>query len=305
MLKKILVVLGSVVFLFSVFKAIEAAELPTEPFLYTQDFEEMDPVDFHTTCSAKHTVNFKGLTEEKAFSGKKSFKLDITLHEGRYVIALVPLHSKKVPIEGKLNFSGRVLVGEQSTGRVSLNFCNMVPYLRTGGAPMFVSKLGPTNGEWKLVEGDMVKLNKKSVNGIAKGFCGVTGDNLSARLNSIFVYLYGKKGTRVVVYLDNFKIEGEVPTKEAYQEEIERRWAPVKERTEEKILSWEKSLREIYQSLDSLEEKKKKVFSEGLNSLAEEITKIRKRGYIRIGEEKKMNAFIKERKDEVKDETVL
>ncbi len=42
-----------------------------KPFLYSQDFEgEADPVEFWTSGS-KFTINFKGLTDEKDFSGKK------------------------------------------------------------------------------------------------------------------------------------------------------------------------------------------------------------------------------------------
>ena len=54
-----------------------------EKFSYVQDFETEDPVAFWAT-NGEHEVHFKGLREEQAFSGKKSFKLDVTLKSPGY-----------------------------------------------------------------------------------------------------------------------------------------------------------------------------------------------------------------------------
>ena len=64
--------------------SLNASGSEMKPFLYTQDFEESDPVIFSESDGKKYTANFNGITEEKAFSGKKSYKLDIILDEGGY-----------------------------------------------------------------------------------------------------------------------------------------------------------------------------------------------------------------------------
>ena len=53
---------------------------------YSEGFEENDPVTFWTNGGkGEYQVNFKGLTSERAHSGKKSFKLDITfLRDGTF-----------------------------------------------------------------------------------------------------------------------------------------------------------------------------------------------------------------------------
>ena len=116
MLRKISLVVGSIVFLLSSFKAVKAEDLKLQPYLYTQDFEgTTDPVQVIGGGYGKYTINFKGLTEEKSFSGKKCFKLDLTFQDGgSYVFWSAPI--PRVPAEGKLQFSGHIFLGEETTG---------------------------------------------------------------------------------------------------------------------------------------------------------------------------------------------
>ena len=56
----------------------------------------------------------------------------------------------------------------------------------------------------------------------------------------------------IVLYLDDIRIEGEVPSKTDYQKEIKRRWAPYMEKVREKTVSMEKALEEARGKLDAL-----------------------------------------------------
>lgn len=77
-------------------------QLPTERFSYFEDFEGKDPVLFRVG-KGDYEVNFKGITEEKAFSGERSFKLDLTLSDsGGYNYWHVPV---KVPCAGRLELT--------------------------------------------------------------------------------------------------------------------------------------------------------------------------------------------------------
>ena len=157
---------------------------------------------------------------------------------------------KKVPAEGKLKFSGHIFVGEETTGSAGLGANVYFPPTTHSGYPIseYVEK-----GEWKPIEGDLVKSGKYLANiATSRYICGVTEENVGIDIDKIGIFLRGKKGKRVVVYVDDIKIEGEVPTEEAYKGEIQRRWAPAKERFIEKINSWEKALEEREKEISSL-----------------------------------------------------
>ena len=257
--KKMLVVLGSVVLLVLSFGLASAKELPLEPFLYTEDFEgEKDPFRAKAR-NPKHTVNFKGLTEEKAFSGKKSFKLDVTLKNGTYFWWKIPLG--EIPIQGELKFSARILVGEETEGkaRASTGLVANYPYVCSGvkmGTGASAAKEG-----WKLAEKDVVE-DAKQWSYIAKVLktykvWGYEEGELGAVVTDVYLYLYkgkAKKGEsrRVVVYIDDIKLEGKVPSKEDYKKELKRRRAKAKERFQEKIVLWDNALAEMQKDLNAI-----------------------------------------------------
>ncbi|MCK4244853.1 MAG: hypothetical protein KAX20_04430 [Candidatus Omnitrophica bacterium] len=291
MLKKVLVVLGSVVCFLSIFGIGGAEELKTEPFLYTQDFEgEVDPVKFW--CSnGEYTVNFKGLTEEKAFSGKKSFKLDVTVKKGSYFYWQIPL--PPVPAEGRLKLSGRII-----GGKLGCNFY-IAPDISTGTGRWSGTA---DAGEWRLVEADLIKRGKQIAAGLAPRFAwGAEAGNVGIYVDKIGIY-GGRKGQRVVVYVDDLKIEGEIPAKADYAKEVQRRWSLVKERAERKLSYWEDCLGEMHKSVTSMKdtEKNKELLGK-INSLIAGIHQVRKRGILRVNEWKNMSSSVKEIKKEISD----
>ena len=94
-----------------------ASALPLSRFSYAEDFEERDPVSFWTS-NGEVEVNFKGLTEEQALTGKRSFKLDITVKSGSYHYWRAPV---RMPCAGKARFTGAILVTEcKSAGLMGL-----------------------------------------------------------------------------------------------------------------------------------------------------------------------------------------
>ena len=281
MFKRVLAVWVSILVLFLCFNEVEAEELEMKPYLYTQDFEDTDPIKFWiSTKNAEYIVNHKGLTEEKSFSGKKSFKLDVTLGDKHYFYWTITL-PKRIPAEGRLNFSGRVFLGEKTTASVALgSYFGTVPTGTSGGGNPHFGRFRSTDGKWRLVTADLVKYGKKIVEASPKYAYGVKTENIGVYVYRIGLYILGKRGDRIVVYIDDIKIEGEVPTEKAYKEEIKRRWAPAKERIERKLASWEKSLSEIRTSLELLEEAERKELEEKVNYLKAEIDKIKKKGVI-------------------------
>jgi len=277
--------------------SLNASGSEMKPFLYTQDFEESDPVIFSESDGKKYTANFNGITEEKAFSGKKSYKLDIILDEGGYAYWHIPI---SVPAEGKLKFSGRMLVGEETTGRAGLGA--NISFLPTGHCATgpFVKHETATK-EWKLVEANIVSFAKSAADNVTKQYVWeARGENVGSYMLRISFLLTGAAGKKVVVYFDDIKIEGEVPSEEAYQAEIKKRWAPVKEKSEMKISSWEKILAEREKEIASLTnlspeaEVVKKKSEEKISEAKKKLTRIKRKGFILNSEQKEMAIIFEE-----------
>lgn len=227
---------------------------PTEPFHYSLGFEDgADPVRFWTSYKKTYTVNFKGVTDEKARSDKRSFKLDVTLDQaGRFLwrIAL----PKKVPAEGVLDFSGYMLVAEGSTAKATLGVeFALPPSAHTGcTAP---GALWTTTEKWQEIREELVYRGKERAQLVTGSQnWGVQGENVGAVVEGIIIDINGQAGQRVVLYVDDLEIKGRVPSDEAYQEELLRRWAPVMERINGKITAWETALGDYKRMLSSLTE---------------------------------------------------
>ncbi len=306
MRKKMLVVLGSVVFLLLGFNVLKAEELEMKPYLYEENFEgEDDPVKFW--CSnGKYTVNFKGLTEEKAFSGKKSFKLDVTFQSGSYFYWKIPL-TRHIPAEGKLKFSGYIYVEQESAGSASLgvNYSYFSDEKRIFNG--CCSRFGAgTKGKWLLVEGDIVKSGKENVDKVMRKYnWEVIGDNVGTYLDFPVVFLDGREGDGIVVYVDDIKIEGEIPAEKDYKEEIKRRWAPAKKRFNEKISAWEEILEKAEKEIASLAnlskgvEKIKKEAESNISSLKAKIETAKKEGRIHPRDVKEIESYLKQLKNNI------
>lgn len=259
----------------------EETKLEMRPFLYEQGFEEKDPVKFWGS-NAKYTVNFKGLTEEKAFSGKKSFKLDVTLHgDNNYYYWQIPV--ALTPAEGNLGLSAHILLGKETRGIIKLGVNLRYPTVPTSGAPRSPTKFrGPTT-EWKLVEMDIGGGNDRNL--MVKRYWGMEGKNIGSYVDKIGIYIVG--GKRIVLYLDDIKLEGDIPTEASYKQEIKRRWAPYVQKFNELIASWEKAVREGENTVEPDSQKEK-----DLMRFKKEIAEIKKKGNLSPKKYDEMNFML-------------
>ncbi len=238
---------------------VGAQKLELKPFVYTQDFEDQDPVSKDPwAIGAKYTVNFQGLTTEKAHSGKQSYKIDVTFDEGRYLYFGIPI---KIPVQGQLKFSAWVYVPDENQGTAGPGFNYIFPPSPNSGCSP-LSTLATTNGEWKQVQGDLLADGKQSVSVVVQYMWGISTDEIVGTDKSpigiytdrIGIFMYGDTAKRTVIYLDDIKIEGEVPDSESYDEVIQSRWANVKNKITKKIASWDTALASASSQLSNMDQ---------------------------------------------------
>jgi hypothetical protein len=239
-----------VVLVLSVSLRVGSAEtvLPLQKFSYHEDFEQQDPVEF-SASNGKYKVNFKGLTSERSYSGKKSFKLDVSFESGGYFYWGVRF-KRAVPAEGRLGFSGRIFVARESTGGAGFGVnLALPPTSHLGCAP----RLGyGKQGEWTLITSDLAEEAKRTARGVC-GKMGLSEADEGRYLNGWYVALTNAcPGARVVVYIDDLRVEGEVPAEAEYKKEIERRWALAGKKIQRTVTSWKSAIPRIEMELAAL-----------------------------------------------------
>jgi hypothetical protein len=263
-----------------------AADLPTEPFSYTADFETADPVKFWVG-SSNYTLNFKGLTDEKCTGGIKSFKLDLTFGENSYIYWYIPM-PRAVPSEGTLTFTGNIYVGAATTARVEVGPSYSYPPSTVSGTCPFMYR-SATIEAWVPLQGDLVSI-ARTTNIAAYTWGNPTVDNTGRYLNYMLLRLYGNAGDRAVVYLDDFKVEGTVPVSADYSIEATSRWAPIKAMIDAKASEWETTLTQSSQELAIIKtqtteaEQLKQDTLASVSSLQTRVDNVQARGAMTINE---------------------
>lgn len=225
-----------------------ASELPFVPFEYYEDFEGDDPVLFRPS-EGKHKVHFIGTTDEQAFSGKKSFKLDVTLKGGGIHYWSIPV---KVPCAGKLKFSGRIRVETTDGAHVGLGHTLAFPPTHHSRTRDFDTFDKPTKG-WRIQEKNLVQYAPAYADHeLRKHTSDVTGENVGIYLDSWGIYIYRSKRKRVVIYIDDIRIEGVVPTPAAYNAELQKRFQPVEAAFQTRLARYQTELNRARKALKDL-----------------------------------------------------
>ncbi|MEA3400900.1 MAG: hypothetical protein U9R79_06580 [Armatimonadota bacterium] len=228
-----------------------AQDLPLRDVAYHEGFEDGDdPFEFWV-CDGEYEVNFRGVTDEQAFEGDRSFKLDATLSSGHYLYWHVPTD---IPAEGDLHFSARMLLGEENTASVGLGLNWAFPPTRHSGCSPFEGYSEPT-GEWKLIEADVSAEAPSRARGVMSRWVeGATEAHVGVLIDRWAIFIKGRAGQRAVVYVDDVRLSGEAVEDEAYQEAIGERWEPFAEQWSERLAEWRNRADEVEEELAALPE---------------------------------------------------
>ena len=114
------------------------------PFQYHEGFETKDPVKLWVS-NGTADVHFKGLSDEAAHSGRRSFKLDVTLRKGTYFYWHIPM---RVAVAGSLTLSAWVKMVPPTNASIGVGANYQFPPTRHSGCGP-VERFRTTKGEWR------------------------------------------------------------------------------------------------------------------------------------------------------------
>ena len=229
--------------------AATASAVDLRPFNYREGFESGVPQVTLWAKNGTSTVNAIEASTEQAFEGTRSLKLDVTLNGGSYHYWGVAL---RVPCEGELKLSARVLVGKETTARVGFGTNMVYPPTHHSGCGPIKSFTGPTDG-WQLVEEDLVERGRDGRDSVLQRYTTtVTGKEAGSVLDRWAIFVYGGEGKRAVVYIDDVRIEGRVPDETAYVAETQQRFDAAREAFRNQVAEWRAEWEESRQLMSRL-----------------------------------------------------
>lgn len=204
------------------------ASAGTGPFRYHESFEgEETPSLAVLASNARYTTNSSGITDEQAFSGRRSYKVDLTFHQGSYCFLVFPL---EVPVAGKLRFSGQILIGEGTTGRAGAGVPvrSSPPILRQANGSRHFPWFRDSQ-RWHEVRADAIESGHiLASQELARNVWGVKAEDLALYTQGVALYLSPRPDPmaegRVVVYVDDLSVEGEIPARRDFEAEKARSW---------------------------------------------------------------------------------
>ena len=226
-----------------------AQDIALQPFSYHEGFEGEVPELQLWAKNGPSTVDFSGASEEQAFEGKRSLKLDVSLEGGSYHYFGVPV---RVPCVGRLKLSARVMVAEGTTAHVGFG-TNMQyrPTHHTGCGPL--ESFDKPSAEWHLVEADLVERGRDGAASVVERLtANVKGNNISPYLDRWYIHINGGEGQRVVVYIDDVRIEGEVPSEQDMQMLVAERFQLAAATLHKRAADWHDRLQMAQAAIDAM-----------------------------------------------------
>ncbi|MFV1994822.1 MAG: hypothetical protein ACC661_05245, partial [Verrucomicrobiales bacterium] len=237
-----------VCFVIALLSGVLHADSP--PATYHEDFEG-DAVS-EWSIWAKNAdqpceINFAGPTTERAHSGKKSLKLDLTFREGTYCYwGGKPV---RIPAAGDLKFSGYIYVDQLPEG-VNVAFGRNLSLPPSGASGVSSSEVIKEPGkEWRHFE---IEIGDNTADS-ARRLLGT--DKVYRYVDRVAVLFRGKfkPGQRAVVYVDDLKVTGQGGGE--FEKEMAQLVAAEQERQLSNLASWRRRFEEGSEPLNALRER--------------------------------------------------
>ena len=217
-MRKILVSVGLIAILglcLNAGKTVFAQQEKEEGVIYSNDFEKEDDVSGTPTTNTEYKINFKGLSEEQAHSGEKSFKIDFTVNGGHFCFWRSRLN---ISLTEDITFSGYLF---RSEGRYVASLAVGIFYPKAikteegkyrlmSGQCKVTAVSGISSGRWCQFFADSKNLYEHAKNhALKQGW-----DDTDMYIAFWYVHIEGgpywkQKEERIVLYVDDISINRE------------------------------------------------------------------------------------------------
>jgi len=181
-------------------------------------------------------ILFNGFMDDPEHPGEKLYKIELMFSKMSSVILGAPV---LIPVENPLQASFTCKIETASGGACSVGF---LADIKPGFTGYVIRESVPAATGWQTVSIDNVyeHCRDTAIPLIAKKYyLDTEPENFTACLTRIGLFVSGKAGTRISVFLKKLDISGEALSETQIRKRIDARWAPAKARIEAKVQQWE------------------------------------------------------------------
>jgi len=248
---------------FSLLSPLASAQIPLEHFEWSADLADKAAMRFFLTNGA-YTVNAEGPTEEHAVPGRHTYKLDLTLDDSTgpdsFVYWIIPL-PKPLPVtQGTLHADISYFIGEETTAQVdfggTFTIGSDTKTLHTKNINIW--GIDQTiKGQWQHYQHDLILAGRYTTRQVMrKHHKFLQEDDFATTMEGILIRVQRRASkNRVVLYLDEVKVEGDIPTDEVFHAFIEKRWEVIHQLHEKQWTAWESKLTSATEKVQALLDK--------------------------------------------------
>ncbi len=269
------------VLLFGVLSLL-APDLPRQAVNLHQGWETEGPPMPQWAKNGESVERSNGPTEEQAFEGRRSFKLDVELKGGSYHYFALPF---RLPVAAPLKLTAQVWVAAGTTAQVGFGTNFVFPPTHHSGCSPAKSFAGPTGG-WKPVEIDLRAEGEAIARGVLpQHTANVRPEDVGVVLDRVGLFILGGAGQRAIVYVDDVRIVGEAPEVAAYERWAAARFEAARARLRQRLEGWRRELAAAQAAIAELPEQPalaryRQVFAAAATEAGQRLAAADKRGYV-------------------------
>lgn len=209
-----------------------ASVINMDTYEYFVDFENEEHFKKWASNGA-YKLNFKGLTSERSSTGEKSFKIDVEFKTATYIYFEIPV---MIPSVGALQFDGDIFIAEANNGASATlgTDISLFPFAKTG--VNVLEKQSVVTKEWVKQTSDIVSIaEEKAENLLAKYCANSTLNDVGIWTDKIALFLYGKQGASITVFVDNISLKGVIPDEDEYKTASQKSWRAYLDRVDSEL----------------------------------------------------------------------
>lgn len=212
-----------------VFFLFLSSSLWAQNFTYTQSFETSNPFQFWSS-NATYKINYFGPSGDRAASGTKSLKMDITVNGSGtkecYYYWILPV---KTNLIGTMDLTAKLWMSSETAKYVSLGYHYAFPPTnleRTPLAPKITTFNAWFNYKVNLAEDVIYHADYFAKNKIY----GSTYTDFGREITFLQLIIKAVGSKRLVFYIDNIQVKGTVLTPASYETQYKSNWSKFKTR---------------------------------------------------------------------------
>ena len=211
------------VFVIGFVQAFCAGVVFSKPFEHIYHFKNNNPFKYWAS-NGSYKINALRIDASDDPSHGQVGKIDVELINASYVYFSIDTN---FPLEGSFQLSGDIRIERAEKASATLGANIAITPIRRSGVYTLQPVKHPSG--WIKQSADIgLASREKAAKIVDQSFYGACVDDVGVWFDRIGLFVRGKPGGRIVIYLDNIRLKGDLPDRTAFAAKTEAAWSASK-----------------------------------------------------------------------------